>query len=59
MEKYNVFIAPPGIKGIDYDPTNSIQFYKKMGFKEGWIGCPPLQTSVSKTSNKITGNNID
>ena len=32
--KIKVLIAQPGIKDIDYDPTNSIEFYKDMGFKK-------------------------
>ena len=46
--KIKVVIAPPGIKDIGYDPTNSIEFYNKMSFKDGWIGCPPLQTIALK-----------
>ena len=57
--KIKVVIAPPGIKDIDHDPTNSIEFYKEIGFKEVWIVCTPLQTIALKTSNKVTGNNMD
>ena len=32
--KIKVLIAPPGIKDIDYDPTNSIEFYKEIGLKD-------------------------
>ena len=35
--KIKVLIAPPGIKDIDYDPTNSTEFHKELGFKDGWI----------------------
>ena len=31
--KIKVLIAPPAIKDIDYDPTNSLEYYKEIGFK--------------------------
>ena len=57
--KIKILIAPPSIKDIDYDPPNSIEFYKEMSFQDGWIGCPPLRTIALKTSNKVIGNNMD
>ena len=46
--KIKVLIAPPGIRDKDYDPKNSIENYKEIGLKLGWIGYPPLQTNASK-----------
>ena len=48
MEKIKVLIAPPDIKDINNDPTKLIEFYKEMGFKDGWIVCPPLLTIALK-----------
>ena len=46
--KIKVLIVPPRIRDIDCDPTNSIECYKEIGFKERWIGCPSLQTNALK-----------
>ena len=44
--KIKVLIAPSGIRDIDYDPTNSIEYHKEIDLEEGCIDCPPLRTNA-------------
>ena len=44
--KIKVVKAPPSTREIDYVPTNFNEYYKEIGFKEGWISCPLLRTNA-------------